>query len=59
MLPPKGISLARKPDRSGPPRKEPIFPGATEEFSILFEANSAEMALIPLEHKNWFKPANL
>jgi hypothetical protein len=21
--PPKGISVARKPDRSGPPRKEP------------------------------------
>jgi hypothetical protein len=46
MLPPKGILPARKPDRSGPPRKEPIFPGATEEFSILFEAIPEEMALM-------------
>jgi hypothetical protein len=59
VLPPKGISLARKPDRSGPSRKQPIFRGATEGFSILFEAISEEMALIPLGHRNLFKPANL
>ena len=46
VLPPKGISLGRKPDRSGPPRKEPIFRGATEEISILFEAIPEEMALM-------------
>ena len=43
---PKGISLASKPDRSGPPRKEAIFRGATEEFSIFPEAILEEMALV-------------
>ena len=38
ILPPKGISLACKPDRSGPLRKEPIFRGASEKIPILFEA---------------------
>ncbi len=30
-----------------------------EEISILFEANSEEMALTPLGQRNSFKPANL
>ena len=46
MLPPKGISLVRRADRSGPLRKEALFGGATEEFSIFPEANSEEMALM-------------
>ncbi len=44
--PARGISLVRKTDGSGPPRKEAIFRGVTEEFSILFEAIREEMALM-------------
>src|SRR5208283_3668225 len=40
VLPPKEILPARKTDRWGPPRQEPIFRGATEEVSIFLEANS-------------------
>ncbi len=46
VLPPKGISLARKPDRSGPPRNETTLWGAAENIWIFREANPEETALM-------------